>query len=170
MRDVPWRDFLAVAVPLGLALATLRRHTWRRWVRGLICASILVLFAFVYFDSVSAELGPPLPWYDNTPVREIILFVVMLLGTVARYITKAIEERRTKILALRETGKPFEKPGLEWDTWEFSYPLFVSIVTFGALLSQVKEPSLSLASIVLGFQTGFFWQTILASYPGQHER
>jgi hypothetical protein len=34
-------------------------------------------------------------------------------------------------------------------------------MTFGALLTQVGESKLTVAVIVLAFQTGFFWQTII---------
>jgi hypothetical protein len=39
--------------------------------------------------------------------------------------------------------------------------LLFSVMTFGALLTQVGESRLTVAVIVLAFQAGFFWQTIL---------
>ncbi len=81
---------------------------------------------------------------------------------IARYMTNAIEVRREKISALQKQGGAYSTPSLAFDIWEFSYPLFVSVVTFGGLLSQLKDHTLSLANAVLSFQTGFFWQTILA--------
>jgi len=77
--------------------------------------------------------------------------------------TKIIEERREKIAEeKRKTGNVI-KPKLEFDLWKFTYPLFVSVVTFGALLSQLNAQYISFAGIILSFQTGFFWQTILGN-------
>ena len=100
-------------------------------------------------------------WYDRFPYREIILFLIMLTGMVARTLTLAIERRRKVIAQLSEGGAQFEKPGLDLDVWEFSYPFLVSVLTFGGLLSQIGDEQLSLLVLVLAFQTGFFWQTVL---------
>ena len=51
---------------------------------------------------------------------------------------------------------------MEWDRWEFVYPLLVSVITFGALLGQLEDTVANLPNLILSFQTGFFWQTILA--------
>lgn len=41
--------------------------------------------------------------------------------------------------------------------------MFVSVVTFGALVTQLKDHTLSVSNATLSFQTGFFWQTILTA-------
>ena len=58
---------------------------------------------------------------------------------------------RTRILVAQVMLK---KPSIEFDAWEFSYPLFVSVITFGTLLSQLEGNVLNVANIVLSFQTG----------------
>ena len=142
----------------------LQRHSWKVWIRGLCCLITLVaLLAVVSFEVGPSTLGGGSTWYENSPYVEIVLFTLMVAGMVARYITKAIEARREKLLELQKQGGSFTKPGLEFDAWEFSYPLFVSVVTYGALLSQLKDHSLSAANATLSFQTGFFWQTLLAT-------
>jgi hypothetical protein len=87
----------------------------------------------------------------------------MLLGMAARYVTKAIEERRDKLAKWREGGSTGNRPGLDFDKWEFTYPLLISAITFGTVLSQEKDSGLSVANALLSFQTGFFWQTLLAA-------
>lgn len=87
----------------------------------------------------------------------------MLLGMVARYFTQAIELRRAKIERLSNDGKPFDKPKLEFDAWEFAYPFFISMITYGALAAQMDDAKLKIATITLCFQCGFFWQTILGA-------
>jgi hypothetical protein len=94
-------------------------------------------------------------WYQTSPYREIILFVFMVFGMLARVLSAAIEERRSQV---RQGNVA---PALRLDIWESAYPLLFSVMTFGALLTQVGKNKLTVAVIVLAFQTGFFWQTII---------
>jgi len=93
----------------------------------------------------------------------MILFVSMLIGMAVRYFTKAIEERRDKLIKWRTSGSGGKRPTLEIDKGEFAYPLLLSAITFGALLSQLKSDQVTLENVLLSFQTGFFWQTLLAA-------
>jgi hypothetical protein len=102
-------------------------------------------------------------WWQKTPGFEITLFAVMLLGMVVRYITKAIEDRRQTVAEWKKAGGEGKRPGLELDKWEFAYPLLISAITFGALLSQIKAEQPAIENLLLAFQTGFFWQTLLAA-------
>jgi hypothetical protein len=87
----------------------------------------------------------------------------MILGMMSRYLTKAIDVRRERIQELEQAGAPFKKPGIDFDAWEFSYPFFVSVITYGLLMSQMERDDITVPNIALSFQTGFFWQTILAA-------
>jgi 3-methyladenine DNA glycosylase Tag len=51
--------------------------------------------------------------------------------------------------------------GLDFDVWDFVQPFLVSLVTFGAIVARTSESEM-LTNILLVFQTGFFWQTVLA--------
>lgn len=124
----------------------------------LICTSI---GTFLFFGETIVTLAGPTPWYGATPYRELLLFLTMVLGMVARYFTLAIEARRTKIRNAGMTASGKRVP-LEFDLWEFLYPMLVSVITFGALLPQLENDRLTLANLILGFQTGFFWQTLLS--------
>jgi len=138
-----------------------QRRRWKMWIRVLCSTTVfLLLLAFIYFQTAPATLGSN-RWYEASPYVELLFFVLMLTGMSARYVTKAIEVRRERIAELKKQGGKYTKPKLEFDIWEFSYPLFVSVVTFGALLTQLKDRDLSLGNIILSFQTGFFWQTIM---------
>src|SRR5262249_31563956 len=90
------------------------------------------------------------PLYDTSPWKEIILFGLMIFGMAARTLSLAIEQRR------RAKGKPHE---LDIDVWDFVYPFLVSFITFGAIMGQIGSSPLSLTSMVIAFQNGFFWQT-----------
>jgi hypothetical protein len=133
--------------------------TWRRIpvVFKLVGLALIAVIAFAI--SPSQGFLSDERWYDRTPYREILLFLLMLAGMIARYFTRLIEERRNQIA----TTTSRKKPRLDFDLWEFSYPLFISVITFGVLMAQIGDESLSLADVTLSFQTGFFWQTVLGA-------
>jgi len=156
--------FLVSGTLVSLLIWFVQRGGWNLWARILcILTTLAALAIFIFLQAGPPTLGGEQHWYETSPYLEMLFFALMLLGMSARYITKAIEVRREKIAALAKNGAASAKPGLEFDFWEFSYPLFVSVVTYGALLSQLKDHSLSIANATLSFQTGFFWQTVLAA-------
>jgi hypothetical protein len=67
------------------------------------------------------------------------------------------------VVKWKDAGRQGNSPGLEFDMWEFAYPMLLSAITFSSLLPQLKGDGLTLENTLLGFQTGFFWQTLLAS-------
>jgi hypothetical protein len=115
---------------------------------------------FVLLVESQAFLGNTV-WYNRSPYKEICFLLLMLLGMVVRYFAYAIEQRRGQVAQLRKAGELHPKLGLQFDAWEFSYPLLFSVVTFGGLLGQVKDGDLTVANAMLSFQSGFFWQTLL---------
>lgn len=157
-------DFAVSGTLLTILIWFMERRAWKMWVR-ILCSFVALstLAVFVYFQTGPPTLGERDKWFETSPYIEIVFFILMIAGMVARYITKAIEIRREKIADLMKRGGNFDKPRLEIDVWEFSYPLFFSVVTYGALLSQLKDSSFSLANATLSFQTGFFWQTLLVT-------
>lgn len=161
---------MAIFIVLGSLVAAAiwvgQRRAWgtlRRIMFLLLVLVAAVLVVSLARDPISITLGPQEAWYESTPAPEIYYFVVMLFGMAARYITRAIEMRRERIAQLEKLGEPFNTPGLEFDRWEFSYPFFLSIVTYGALLPQLSDATFNVTSTILSFQTGFFWQTILGA-------
>ena len=155
-----WMTFLIYGLLAAAALwfgANPRLPRAARFV--LVVAVVALAVVVIYVIGDKTFLGDE-PWYRRSPYEEALLFLLMVLGMVARYLTSAIEERRRK-LAARKT-KPRRKPGIDFDIWEFSYPLLVSVITFGLLLQQIGEEGLALTNSILSFQTGFFWQTLLA--------
>ena len=105
-------------------------------------------------------LGPSRSWFDLSPWRDLLLFTALLAGMAARSMTEAIERRRLVIEAARVSGKKVHNPRLKLDPWEFSYPLFVSVVVFEGVRQATGNAS-TLTALLLSFQNGFFWQTIL---------
>ena len=121
---------------------------------------LLLMGIYIYFTYFPKTLGER-RWFQETPVAEIILFVFMLLGMCASYVTKQIDKRRVRIEERRKAGDQAYVP-LEFDLWEFTYPMLVSVITFGAVLQTFGEKLLDIPALILSFQTGFFWQTVLA--------
>jgi hypothetical protein len=121
---------------------------------------VAVLTMLTFVSAPPGTLGER-RWYQESPAAECLLFVAMLFGMAASYLTKQIERRRIRIEEKRKLSDVSVTP-LEFDLWEFSYPMLVSVITFGAILQNIGEKPIDLASMILSFQTGFFWQTVLA--------
>jgi hypothetical protein len=148
---MPLISFLAVGIIGTLSLVLVSYRKWPWWVA--------VLVAFALTGIVTLLLGSPGPvhlgsqtWYDTSPNRELLLFALMLLGMVARVISLAIEQHKLSSAPVAN---------LQINRWDFIYPMLFAVPTFGALLSQLNAEVLSLPNVILAFQTGFFWQTIL---------
>ena len=164
----------AVWFCLGLtALAAVwiaQRHKWRATIRTIFIIVLLTLTICIMIfvgQSVVTTLGPEAPWYARSPGRELVLFGAMLIGMTCRFLTKAIEERRAKLMDKHASGKSVRNLKLAIDRWELIYPLLFSVVTFGALLPQVKNAGITLENVLISFQTGFFWQTVLSAKTGK---
>jgi hypothetical protein len=143
--------FFIIGIVGTLALVLVSYLKWRWWV------AVLVAFALTW--TVTLFLGYPGPvhlgsqhWYDTSPTRELLLFALMLAGMASRVLSLAIEQHKLGSAPAAN---------LQINRWDFIYPMLFAVPTFGALLSQLNAEVLSLPNVILAFQTGFFWQTIL---------
>jgi hypothetical protein len=153
--------FLIVGVFVAIALWVLQRRKIGPRVKILL--AIVSTVGLVGLLAILAEgnfLGAT-AWYDRSPYKEICFLLFMLVGMVVRYLASAIEERRATIKEFEKNGQRDAKVKLRFDAWEFSYPLLFSVVTFGGLLTQIKDGNISAANLILSFQNGFFWQSLL---------
>jgi hypothetical protein len=155
-------SFLILGLVLIVSLAMLQFVVSNWWLRALGAIIISLIAAWVVAQlSGPIWLGPDDEnWYDASPYAEGILFSLMVLGMGARLLSLAIEQRREKLKSL---AVDVHAPALRIDRWEFVYPMLFAVPTFGAILSQIDSPGLSVAAVILAFQTGFFWQTVLKS-------
>jgi len=150
--------FVAIGLTCAaLVTIVLSSYRWPIKVAGSVIFAAALGF-LLFFGSGPTILGGP-AWFRRSPWWEVVLFVIMLLGMMCRYMTAAIEERRARL----RDGVSGRRIKIRFDAWEFSYPLFVSVITFGGVLSAISTEGLNLTNAILSFQTGFFWQTILAS-------
>lgn len=136
----------------------------RRTFTAAISLVALLAVSMTFLAPTGITLGDSTPWFDRSPWRESILFVLMLAGMAGRFVTQAIEERRARMK--EKSGRPVS---IRFDAWDFVYPMMVSVITFGVLLQQLDSEAMSAANVVMSFQTGFFWQTILARANGKAE-
>lgn len=51
---------------------------------------------------------------------------------------------------------PMDTTFPEFDIWDFSLPLLVSVITFGSLLSQIENEALTLDNTIISFSSWFF--------------
>ena len=162
--------FLIVGLLAVGVLWALTRRRWHLGARVAVAGVFIALLAGLLITNV-VTLGAdqPAQWYERTPAREVLFLVFMLLGIAARSLSKAIEERRAQITRLRESGGPLAKPKLEMDVWEFAYPMLFAVITYGALLGQIGASAVTFQTMVLSFQNGFFWQTLLRTREDARE-
>ncbi|TAU22553.1 hypothetical protein ELI51_19810 [Rhizobium leguminosarum] len=126
---------------------------------------LLALLAATLLISISIIIAPPLMlsderWYTQPPWVEIFLFFSMSCGMLGSYFKVQIEERRAIIAAKALKGDVTYTP-LKVDKWDLLYPFLVSVITFGAVLQATGKVALDLSQLIVAFQTGFFWQTVL---------
>lgn len=134
----------------------------------IILSFLFVLFGLLLFLFADSLFLDQEHWYNRSPYFQMLLFLFMILGMASQYFYNAVLVRRNKIAKLKENEGTMErKPKIEFDMWEFSLPMFVSVMTYGALLSQIEDEQLTISNVVLSYQTGFFWQTILKPNPAQ---
>ncbi len=154
--------FLLLGVPVALLIWTLGsggpRAWWLRWTLRLTAVALLAVGIVVSRGPIMLS---DVSWFDRSPWKESVLLLTMLAGMAARSLDQAIEIRSQRIAQLRAAGKLRRKPKLRLDRWEFSRPFLVALPTFGGLLGQIGAQALGWVLVVLAFQTGFFWQTVL---------
>lgn len=153
--------FLSLGIPVALLLWILRSSRVGKTLRivGVLLALVLLVGAGLFIASPTVLSGDP--WFDRSPWKESLLLVTMLIGMAARSLDQAIEIRSQQIAQLRAAGKLRRKPRLPLDPWDFSRPFLVALPTFGGLLGQIGDQVMGWVLLVLAFQTGFFWQTVL---------
>ena len=161
-------SIMVIGTLISLLIWIIQRKTLGIYLRVsllLVIAFAILGFVFYFYTSWGSliTLGRE-EWYEKSPFPQFTFFVLMLAGMATRYVTKQIEDRRERLRQIREKAESQEittKPKIDFDIWEFSYPFFFSVVTFASLLSQLQDQLISLTNVMLSFQTGFFWQTIL---------
>jgi len=137
-----------VALLLLLLFVSLRK---RKFGGAAIVGCILGILGAVY-----AFLPKVLSRGEGGWKETAWLFATMIVGMMSKYLWDLIENRRLKLKS--NTASPQKIP-LDFDFWDFIQPLLVSGIVFSGVAGS--HPKLELTTILLSFQNGFFWQTIL---------
>lgn len=120
----------------------------------------LSVLAYLLLAEKPVLMGPEIPWYTDTPWKQVLSFGAMLCGMGAKYLWDLIEIRRNKNSKLA-TGEP--RHTLEFDAWDFVQPLLVAGIVFSGVLAAQRE--MNLTGFLFSFQNGFFWQSVLKTKP-----
>jgi hypothetical protein len=83
----------------------------------------------------------------NLPWQDIGMFFSMLVGMASKYLFDIIGEKKRRRIAFNK--------------WQFLKPFLVSPIIFGTLLTQVPENMPVFTLLILSYQNGFFWHTLL---------
>jgi hypothetical protein len=144
---------IAGIAALLLAVAVSRLPRWAK-------LAVPVLLA-VGFGLLGPELlrpttfrGGEVVWYRQTPWKHLLLFGAMLLGMVSNTLFDYLDAR----IKARKAGR-HSMPKLHWE--EMLLPLVVAGVVFGYFWGKHSGEEMGLAPLLLSFQNGFFWQSVL---------
>lgn len=162
---IPATTFLIVTIIVaatGIMDATLngRRPRKGRWLMLLpgVIAALLAWIGERFVDTVvtgseqsfhfllkgsSASDQSVVPWVG------VVYFVAMVVGMFAHTTWDAINKRKA--------GKD-----PVFDRWLYFRPALVAPIIFIAVLKLVGGSSFDFAALLLSFQNGFFWQTVLS--------
>jgi hypothetical protein len=149
-----------VTAAVLLAAVWLVRRKIPLWLKFLVALMAVILVTLAYYAVREAQSLSEGSWFEQSPIREVVFFLIMVAGMAAYAVANAIEARRSKLAVWQVGGEVGARPGIDFDLWEFVYPFLFSVFTFGGLLGQIGDDGLSVATVVIAFQTGFFWQTV----------
>ncbi|MBY5608731.1 hypothetical protein [Rhizobium leguminosarum] len=122
--------------------------------------ALCLALAFSFIIVSPASMLSDDRWFLQSPWVEIWLFLSMSCGMLSSYLKIEIEQRRT-IIAQKAAKGDHSYTHITIDKWDMIYPFLVSVITFGAVLQAFGSRALDISQVIIAFQTGFFWQTIL---------
>src|SRR5215468_10060540 len=115
--------WFAVISVVGIAFLIAVSFTkWRWWTRSAVALAATILLTILMLAPSPPTLGSEPNWFNRSPVSELVLFALMLLGMVARVLSVAIDHRNS--VEARASGQ------VKLDRWEFVYPMLFAVPTF----------------------------------------
>jgi hypothetical protein len=135
----------------GIAAILLVRSSWSTRRQLLIAAGVFALALAVY---VGVEIMRVPPGVDKGRGEQLLeeitwfeglLYAVMLMGMASKVMLDAMNRKR---------GVKFNKHG-------FLKPLLVSPIVFGAVYGAAGDEASSILLLLLSYQNGYFWQSVL---------
>ena len=143
---------LSIAI-LAIMLVFTAKIPWL--LRFLVALAITAVTWFVFYVLDVTVRAVNIPWYEDTPWKQLIALFLTMFGMADKYLFDVIKDRKQ--------SKSIEKLPLplKFDIWEFIQPFLVSFIVFGAFWNMHGDEELKVTWLVISFQNGFFWQTVL---------
>ena len=118
---------------------------------------VVILFIVVGLTEWSSDwlLRADLSWYETSPYKEGVALFFMIAGMAGKYVFDVIEKRR------KRKAEGHNVADIEFDQWDFFQPYIVAFAVFGLFWKSYGYEALDVGWLVISFQNGFFWQTIL---------
>lgn len=139
-----------VLVVVGLAALSWRASALTRFA---VVTLAVLAFYFATTTEVTFRDGGS-AWWQDPPWRNVILFVLLLLGMMFRVVWEALERRESSLAAASRSVLP------RLSGWDFVRPALVSLIVFQGVLLLAKSQDLSWELGLASFQNGFFWNTL----------
>jgi hypothetical protein len=105
-------------------------------------------------------------WYDRTPYKYFILYAIMMVGMVTNVLVDAVGDVRKRRSECR-TEEQRKLIRLTVSRYDFLYPFLLSFLTFGWLYIKVADQSLTMIILIIAYETGFFWDSVINSLKGK---
>lgn len=154
----------------GLAALLLAASASRlpRWGKIVALALLIIVFGLLGMILLSRPITRNVEpeeagWYTETPWKHLLLFGAMLLGMVSNTLFDYLNAR----VRARKAGKR-SMPKLLWE--EMLMPIVIAGLVFGYFWGKHGEEEMSLASFLVSYQNGFFWQSVLEKVRSRNRR
>ena len=146
--------FFIVSILLLISVFWMRRRVSLVWrLLGLILLISFFTFDIWIFPVTTRSVD--LAWYEQAPYKHLISLSFLVAGMASKVLYDAIDALRLR----KSKGEASTR--LQIDNWDFVQPFLVAFIVFGAFWQLHGQESLNLTWLVLSYQNGFFWQTIL---------
>lgn len=147
--------FLSIVIASVAYLVT-GQPTIAKRIGRVAAVNLALLLIFVALPKQYITMGgEDTEWYDQSPIKQALGLAMIILGMAAKYFFDIVENRRTRLLAGEHSAQ------IQFDRWDFLQPFVVSAIVFGSFWKGYGREVLSVEYLTVGFQTGFFWQTVL---------
>jgi hypothetical protein len=146
--------FFAISIIFLFCMYILTRKFALGW-RIILVVLVIAIFAFIISTLKINVRAEQLAWYNLSPYKQIVALLFMLMGMVGKYFYDMIEIHKKR----KKEGQ--SNAILNFDRWEFIQPFIISFIVFGAFWATHGKEELTFNYLIISFQNGFFWETVL---------
>lgn len=138
----------------GVFVALFVKANWNFTRQYFIITITLLLGLFIYYActlfliSEGSTTKGGQSFLTEIPWFQISLYFAMILGMIAKYFFDIFDKGKTTKITIQKL--------------QLIKPLLVSPVVFGVVYASTNEATSDFSLLIIAFQNGFFWQTLLA--------